>query len=96
MRQQRPNGSDILVGQRHSGDIRVPTREQIGSPAVAVVIAAPGREDGRARSMDQQGAQVDIAAFADPSRGGGWGKFRAGQNPALPPAQIRALPINAP
>ena len=68
MREYRPHGAYVLVGQCHRGDIRMPALEQIGQPSLSIVDLVLCRQDGRARPMDQQRAQVRIAAFTHPEQ----------------------------
>ena len=65
MGQQRPDRSNVLVGQRHRCHVGVAAAEQSSQPDVGVDGLALGRQDRRAGTMDEQRSQVDIAAFAD-------------------------------
>ena len=65
-----PHGANIFVGQCHRGDIRVAPVEQIGQPTTSVVGLVLRREDRRARSVDQQCAQIRITAFTHPQERG--------------------------
>jgi hypothetical protein len=46
-------------------DIRAASFPHCAYPAAARIALARGEAQGRARSMDQQGALVTVAAFAD-------------------------------
>jgi hypothetical protein len=68
VREYRPYGAYAFVRQCHRGDIRMPALEQIGQPSLGVVGLVLCRQDGRARPMDEQRAQVRIAAFTHPEQ----------------------------
>ena len=63
-----PHSAYVFVGERHGCDIRVPPGKQIGQPYIRVLGFALRCQDGGARSVDQQRAQIRIAALLIPRR----------------------------
>jgi len=64
-REHRPGGTSILVGERHGGDVRMPTLPKRGKPAATQILLAFGFPKNGASTVGHQGAQMAIAAFAD-------------------------------
>ena len=65
MGEQRPNRARVLIGQRDRGNVRMSSVQQARKPHVGVHRLSLRRQDGRARAVNQQCAQVHIAALAD-------------------------------
>src|SRR5674476_118793 len=65
--QQRPGYAGILVGQGNSGDIGVHTSEQFVQPAWLLwgLFFSLCSKDSRARTVNEQGAQVTVPAFGN-------------------------------
>ena len=66
MREQSPQHARVLIGQCHRRDIRPAPFSNCSYPPAARIALARGEAQRRARSVDQQGAQVAVAALADP------------------------------
>ena len=66
VRQQRPEDASILVGQRHRRHIGLPPELKPGHPYAVRVTPALGAAQSGACAVDQDGAQIAIAALADP------------------------------
>lgn len=64
MRQERPDRARVLVGQRHRRHVLVASRQQLGKPRIGIRFAF-GCSQRRPRAVDEQRAQVGIAALAD-------------------------------
>ena len=64
MGQQRPHDPGILVRQCHRRYIRVTPGHQFSQPAFRFCFVL-GKLEHRSGSVDHQGAQVGVAAFAD-------------------------------
>ncbi len=62
----RPGDSCSLVGQGDRRHVVVTTLRNSGDPSTQPVVFAFGVLDDCARPVDQQGAQVCVAAFSDP------------------------------
>ena len=67
MRQQRPDSSGILVGQRHRRNVLVAPRYHFVDPAGTVSALASVMDDD-ACAVNQEGSQVRVAALADVPR----------------------------
>lgn len=69
-RQQRPDGSGVLVGQGDGGNVLVAPAHQLDVPSLIGVGAfLCSAQDGPA-TVDQQRAQVHVPALADPKDAG--------------------------
>ena len=60
-----PQDASVLVGQCHHGLLPTRALTQGEHPFGYPIIAALGSHHGRLRALDQQGAQVSVAAFGD-------------------------------
>ena len=69
MRQERPDDSGILVGQRYGGDVLVPPPHDPGQPTARMIGFSVRQPDQGARAVDQQGSQVAVSALADAEQG---------------------------
>jgi hypothetical protein len=64
--QQRPCDPGILVGQRHGGDVPVPTFGQTHEPSIRLILAlANASSQYRLCSLNQEKPLVVVTAFAD-------------------------------
>jgi hypothetical protein len=70
MHQERPNGAGILVRQRDCRHILVASAHEFRQPAFCQVRLVLSDSDHRSGTMNQQGSQVGIPAFADAQQGG--------------------------
>ena len=60
-----PGCRNRLGSQRHGNNVLVTPRTQLLRPSAQAVVLALRRYDRRPGTLDQQGAQVDVPAFAD-------------------------------
>ena len=65
MRKQRPGDPSIVMGQRDSSDILVASGQQTSQPIIGSMSSMREMSKHGARSVDEQGAQIDIAVLAD-------------------------------
>lgn len=63
--QHGPSHAHGLVGQRNGGDILATPLTQALQPAAEVIGFVLGLLDHGARTLDQQGADIGVATFAD-------------------------------
>ena len=66
--QDRVGDARELVGERHSGDVGMAPGLQCRGPSAERIILALGDAQHRAGAVDEQLAQVDIPALADPKQ----------------------------
>ena len=59
--EQRPGDARVAVGHGHGGDVGVAALEQLAQPGAVAMATVLRREDGRAGTVDQQRAQVDLS-----------------------------------
>src|SRR5215471_6177652 len=68
VREQRPSDTCVLRRQCHRSDVLVAPDKQSLEPAISLIRLPLGRVDHRARPVDQERAQVYVAALADPTQ----------------------------
>ena len=66
MSRQRPSDAGVLVRERHGSDVLVAPIKQPLKPPIRGVGPAFGNPHHRTRPVDQQRAQVNVPALADP------------------------------
>ena len=66
--EQRPSDAFVLRHQRHGSDVLVAPGKQSLEPTISLIRLALGGVDHRARPVDEQRAQVHVAALADPAQ----------------------------
>ena len=69
-RQDRPNDSGVFVGQCDCNDIWVPPFTHPLNPLASGIGLSTRFAKNGASTVDQQGAQVSVATFADPKQPG--------------------------
>ena len=65
MREQCPGDTRGLRCQRHRSDVLVAPSQQLLEPLIGLIRLALEVNDYRTRPVDEQGAQIHVAALAD-------------------------------